>query len=161
MRAVYVSAGRAQWLETCRALARLPALHSFVLVLGSGWYSEPVEKLPVFLEPLRGLPIQHSRRNAKDAMRVKREMSRRSSSDDESWSPLSVSSSPSLSSDSSPSPSVHPTIDLRDNTYDCSALCAPATWELRLQGQPYYVHELGRVSEDLRRRGIDCRISST
>ncbi|KAJ5307639.1 Mutanase [Penicillium atrosanguineum] len=57
VRAVYVSAGRVQWLETCRMLNNLPALQSFVLVLGSSWFCEPVEKLPLFLEPLRGLRV--------------------------------------------------------------------------------------------------------
>lgn len=37
---------------------------------------------------------------------------------------------------------------------------ALATWELRLQGQSYYAHEVGQVGEDLRRRGIDCWIST-
>ncbi|KAJ5095817.1 hypothetical protein NUU61_005173 [Penicillium alfredii] len=109
VRAVYVSAGRAQWLETCRALARLPTLRSFVLVLGSTWFSEPVEKLAVFLDPLRGLPV-HDKTKTGSGRRA------RSSS-------------------------------------------SSAAWELRLQGQAYYRHEITRVGEDLRRRGIECWIS--
>ncbi|KAJ5287759.1 hypothetical protein N7478_003445 [Penicillium angulare] len=62
VRTVYVAAGRAEWLETCNALKTLPKLRSFVLILSNQWYSEPKEKLHLFLAPLRGLLVQRSRR---------------------------------------------------------------------------------------------------
>ncbi|KAJ5891391.1 uncharacterized protein N7473_007619 [Penicillium subrubescens] len=37
---------------------------------------------------------------------------------------------------------------------------ALATWELRLQGQSYYDHEVGQIGNDLWRKGIDCWIST-
>ena len=175
MRAIYVSAGRAHWLETCRSLARLPALQSFVLMLGSSWFSEPVEKLPVFLEPLRELRIQRSRKAmSRDCRGVDRvltvtdsDMSSGSSSDEES------SSSSSSFSSSNPETSMLPcyysysslptTTSLADVSMPVSvpkADPAHATWELRLQGQPYYEHELDRLGDDLQRRGIDCYIST-
>ncbi|KAG0158955.1 hypothetical protein PDIDSM_6475 [Penicillium digitatum] len=58
VRAVYVSAGRAQWSETCRAVSQLGSLRSFVVVLESSWFSEPVEKLAGFLEPLKGVVVR-------------------------------------------------------------------------------------------------------
>ncbi|KAJ6171916.1 hypothetical protein N7470_000983 [Penicillium chermesinum] len=57
VRTIYVSAGRAQWLETCASLSHLPGLRSFTFILGSTWFSEPIEKLPVFLDPLRALTL--------------------------------------------------------------------------------------------------------
>ncbi|KAJ5574371.1 uncharacterized protein N7459_008798 [Penicillium hispanicum] len=160
VRAVYVSAGRAQWLETCRTLAQLPALQSFALVLGSSWYSESVEKLPVFLEPLRGLPIQRSRRTAKSALRAEQDFSEACSSDDESFSGSTASLGSSSSCDGS-ALSVPGLGDGAAPLTPSNALSARATWELRLQGQPYYAHELDWVSDDLRRRGIDCCILTT
>ncbi|OQE77751.1 hypothetical protein PENNAL_c0058G04882 [Penicillium nalgiovense] len=62
VRAVYVSAGRTQWIETCRAVSQLRSLRSFVLVLESNWFREPAEKLVGFLEPLRGVVITGPRR---------------------------------------------------------------------------------------------------
>ncbi|KAJ5947804.1 hypothetical protein N7466_000819 [Penicillium verhagenii] len=188
VRTIYVSAGRAQWLETCRALARLPTLQSFVLVLGDAWFCEPVEKLPGFLEPLRGLRVQRrSGARAEDAEVDEYELGA-GGSDEESG--LSLSSSLSSSSgfeigvggsdggsisentsvdrgtstilhsycsfySSLPSPSTTDIIPLPIHKTD-----GLAAWELRLQGQPYYVHELGRMGDDLRRRGIDCCIST-
>lgn len=158
MRAVYVSAGRAQWLETCRALTRLPALQSFVLILENSWFCEPVEKLPVFLEPLRGLRVNRPR-----CVNTEQSLSEGSSSDGES--------SASSSSGSSTGMSLRPPTSAR--ACSCRLLTdisktAPfikedsgqTTWELRLQGQSYYAHELWRIGEDLRRRGIDCCIST-
>jgi hypothetical protein len=43
---------------------------------------------------------------------------------------------------------------------DISVDGALATWELRLQGQSYYEHEVGQIRNDLWRRGIDCWIST-
>ncbi|KAJ5722422.1 hypothetical protein N7488_000457 [Penicillium malachiteum] len=166
VRAVYVSAGQAQWHETCRVLSKLPTLKSFVLVLGSTWYSESVERLPIFLEPLRGLRVQRSRFGTRrDRLFDEDEFSSESgsgaglSSDEESTSSFSSSSSSS---------SISRETELRSYRYSCSVGLVPmaksdasATWELRLQGQPYYGHELGRLGEDLRRKGIDCVISMT
>ncbi|KAE8351613.1 hypothetical protein BDV28DRAFT_136707 [Aspergillus coremiiformis] len=55
---VYFSAGRQQWLETCKALTRMKSLQSFTLQLSGSWFCEPVEKIPIFLEPLRDLNLQ-------------------------------------------------------------------------------------------------------
>ena len=160
VRAVYVSAGRAQWLETCRTLERLPALQSFVLILGSSWYSEPAEKLPAFLEPLRELRVHHSRFKAKGAGCVEQELlSEGCSSDDESLSSSSLSIN--LKSSAGTYPQIRNSCD--GSIFPASnlgAVGAPETWELRLQGQPYYLHELGCVSSDLRRRRINCCIST-
>ena len=41
-----------------------------------------------------------------------------------------------------------------------STTVSSGSWELRLQGQCYYTHELNRVGVDLRRRGVDCWISA-
>ncbi|KAJ6021792.1 hypothetical protein N7540_007296 [Penicillium herquei] len=165
VRAVYVSAGQAQWQETCRAVSKLPTLQSFVLVLGNTWYSESVEKLPIFLEPLRGLRVQRSRfrtrhREVFDDFEV--------SSESGSGAGLS-SDEESISSCSSSSSSISRETGLRSCCYSHPAGRLPmaksdsasTTWELRLQGQPYYGHELGRLGEDLRRKGIDCVISMT
>ncbi|CAL5870103.1 uncharacterized protein PFLUO_LOCUS4338 [Penicillium psychrofluorescens] len=168
VRAVYVSAGGAQWLETCRALARLPALKSFVLVLASTWFCEPVEKLAVFLDPLKGiLSHQHphtliyglvddtSSCSEEELLLLDSDVEHDSDSSGScGWrsSPSSLSSlSSSLSLDDAPSKNE----DLRCCSDD--PLCI---WELRLQGQSYYEHELKQVEEDLRRRGIGCWISA-
>ncbi|BCS24166.1 uncharacterized protein APUU_40610S [Aspergillus puulaauensis] len=58
VKSVYFSAGRQQWIETCCAVARMKSLQSFSLHLSGSWFSEPVEKLPVFLEPLRNLHLR-------------------------------------------------------------------------------------------------------
>ncbi|KAJ5649453.1 uncharacterized protein N7484_003176 [Penicillium longicatenatum] len=186
VRAIYISAGRAQWIETCRVLALLPTLKSFVLVLGRTWFSEPVEKLPVFLEPLRGLRVQRrSRAISRQVEAVDEYELGSGSSDEESSSSLRLGSRSSSSSSSSlsinvggsgsasskgtstilhsycsfysspPSSTSADTVPLPINKAD-----GLAAWELRLQGQPYYVHELGRMGDDLRRRGIDCCIST-
>lgn len=172
MRAVYVSAGRAQWLEACRALARLPSLQSFVLILGNSWFSEPIEKLPVFLEPLRGLRVNRPRGFSEfDRLAtLEQSLAEGSSSDEES--------SPRFNSGSSSGFGTWPRALGASRACSCSLLSTTtsvtdipksepilksdrvqATWELRLQGQSYYMHELGRIGEDLRRRGIDCCIS--
>ncbi|OQE30593.1 hypothetical protein PENFLA_c003G00688 [Penicillium flavigenum] len=158
VRAVYVSAGRTQWIETCRAVSQLRSLRSFVLVLESNWFSEPVEKLVGFLEPLRGVVITGSRRWDGDGdanMNVDLDgygsggRSVRSvgcdgfSSDEDSCKSLGSESSFSSVWDSSTATSG-----------------SRGSWELRLQGQSYYLHGLDRIGRDLRRRGIDCWISA-
>lgn len=59
VKTVYFSAGRQQWVETCRALTRMKGLQSFTLQLMGNWFCEPVEKIPVFLEPLRELKLKN------------------------------------------------------------------------------------------------------
>jgi hypothetical protein len=59
VKTVYFSAGRQQWVETCRALTRMKGLQSFTLQLMGNWFCEPVEKIPVFLEPLRELSLKN------------------------------------------------------------------------------------------------------
>ncbi|EIT79756.1 hypothetical protein Ao3042_03765 [Aspergillus oryzae 3.042] len=58
VKTVYFSAGRQQWIETCKALTRMESLQSFTLQLSGSWFCEPVEKIPVFLEPLRELNLK-------------------------------------------------------------------------------------------------------
>lgn len=58
VKTVYFSAGRQQWIETCKALTRMKSLQTFTLQLSGSWFCEPVEKLPVFLDPLRDLNLQ-------------------------------------------------------------------------------------------------------
>ncbi|OJJ46945.1 hypothetical protein ASPZODRAFT_151547 [Penicilliopsis zonata CBS 506.65] len=58
VKSVYFSAGRAQWVETCQALTRMKGLQAFTLSLSVNWFCEPVEKIPVFLEPLRDLNLK-------------------------------------------------------------------------------------------------------
>ncbi|KAL2803155.1 hypothetical protein BJX63DRAFT_81163 [Aspergillus granulosus] len=58
VKSVYFSAGRQQWIETCCAVTRMKGLQSFTLQLSGSWFCEPVEKLPVFLEPLRELQLR-------------------------------------------------------------------------------------------------------
>lgn len=58
VKTVYFSAGRQQWIETCKALTRMKNLRSFTLQLSGSWFCEPVEKIPVFLEPLRDLKLK-------------------------------------------------------------------------------------------------------
>ncbi|KAJ5094237.1 hypothetical protein N7456_010098 [Penicillium angulare] len=194
VRTIYVAAGRAEWLETCNALKTLPKLRSFVLTLGYKWYSEPVEKLPLFLAPLRDLLIQRSRSLPLRSSNKFSEEKRGSSGSGSGFRSVSTSASSSTSSFSSTgsgsgtssdeesgslssSPASGSSFPLRGNTdmrsyfSSCSARDASSSrtsapvdieaagWELRLQGQPYYVHELGGVGDDLRQRGIDCYIS--
>lgn len=139
VRTVYVDAGRTQWIETCSTLNKLPGLSSFVLVLGSSWFSEPVEKLPVFLEPLRGLHVQLSR----------------------SCSPCRVDTDIlDISAHGREYTEVETCHQSSENV--ASGKLGPVampTWELRLQGQRHYLYELGRVRDDLRRKRIDCAIS--
>jgi hypothetical protein len=145
-------------------LNRLPSLQSFVLVLGSSWFCEPVEKLPVFLEPLSGLRV-----NSRGLLRtVGSDPGMEISSDEESTSSVCSSSSNSRSSSAGASPRPVPSRDCSRPQFASGLLTekslpkgdpALASWELRLQGQSYYVHELGRIGEDLQRRGIDCCIT--
>ncbi|OGM43640.1 hypothetical protein ABOM_008515 [Aspergillus bombycis] len=58
VKTIYFSAGRQQWVETCKALTRMKSLQLFTLHLSGSWFCEPVEKLPVFLEPLRDLNLK-------------------------------------------------------------------------------------------------------
>ncbi|KAL4998840.1 hypothetical protein BDV10DRAFT_166406 [Aspergillus recurvatus] len=62
VKSVYFSAGRQQWLKTCGAVTRMKGLQSFTLRLNGSWFCEPVEKLPVFLEPLKGLNLPERNR---------------------------------------------------------------------------------------------------
>ncbi|KAJ5208375.1 hypothetical protein N7449_002754 [Penicillium cf. viridicatum] len=162
VRAVYVSAGRTQWTETCRAVSQLRSLRSFVLVLESNWFSEPVEKLAVFLEPLSGVVVRSGLRRGWDRdcsgkkddvdvdIDVELGFSDGFSSDEDSCK--------SLGSDSGSFSSV----GVYDSTATATAMASGSrgSWELRLQGQCYYLHELDRIGVDLRRRGIDCWISA-
>ncbi|KAJ5389891.1 uncharacterized protein N7496_000959 [Penicillium cataractarum] len=183
VRAIYVSAGRAQWLETCRSLKQLPALRSFVLVLGSSWFSEPVEKLPVFLEPLCGLHVIQGKRKTAlvrekvdmgmDLMDWRKGSGSSSSSDEEMSSRVSFESSSSSRLTGSSASSLRSEgsacsffdsgltrlMDSKDDT-DRDVDTDLATWELRLQGQSYYSHEVGQIGDDLWRRGVDCWIST-
>lgn len=57
---IYFSAGRAQWLRTCAAISHVAAsagLREFRLILEGRWFAEDVERVPVFLEPLRNLSL--------------------------------------------------------------------------------------------------------
>jgi hypothetical protein len=65
VKSVYVSAGRQQWIETCTAVLRMKGLESFTLHLTANWFGEPVEKVPIFLEPLRRLDLKHPLRRWK------------------------------------------------------------------------------------------------
>jgi hypothetical protein len=169
VRAVYVSAGRAQWLETCRTLTRMPALQSFALVLASTWFCEPVEKLPLFLDPLKGIVVhqQHppiygliddeNTSSTEDLLVFDSDVEHDSDSSASGslsggWrsSPSSMSSLSSLSLDA---PS-------KDEGISCCTDDPLCRWELCLQGQAYYEHELKQVEADLRRRGIGCWISA-
>lgn len=161
VRAVYVSAGRTQWIETCRAVSQLRSLRSFVLVLESNWFREPAEKLVGFLEPLRGVVITGPRRGwgyGRDCVDVDVDVDLNRdggrlrvrdvgcdgfSSDEDSCKNLGSESSFSSVCDSSTTTSG-----------------SRGSWELRLQGQSYYLHELDRIGRDLRWRGIDCWISA-
>lgn len=58
VKSVYFSAGRQQWVETCLALTDMQGLQTFTLQLSGSWFCEPVEKIPVFLEPLRALHLR-------------------------------------------------------------------------------------------------------
>ncbi|CAI7620150.1 unnamed protein product [Penicillium crustosum] len=167
VRAVYVSAGRTQWTETCRAVSQLKSLRSFVLVLESNWFSEPVEKLAAFLEPLSGVVVRSGLRQGWD---WDRDRDRGGKKDDDVDVDVDVElgfsdgfssdedSCKSLGSDSGSFSSV--------GVYDSNAMTTAmasgsrGSWELRLQGQCYYLHELDRIGVDLRRRGIDCWISA-
>lgn len=48
-------------------------------------------------------------------------------------------------------------MDIKDHDRDVDS--GLASWELRLQGQSYYSHEVGQIEDDLWRKGIDCWIS--
>ncbi|KAJ9486032.1 hypothetical protein VN97_g7324 [Penicillium thymicola] len=168
VRAVYVSAGRTQWTETCRAVSQLRSLRSFVLVLESNWFSEPVEKLAGFLEPLSGVVVRSGLRRERGWDRdcggkkddvdvgvdVEIGFQDGFSSDEDSCR--------SLRSDSGSFASVggYGLNATTTTTTTAMASGSRGSWELRLQGQCYYSHELDRIGVDLRRKGIDCWISA-
>jgi hypothetical protein len=134
-----------------------------VLVLGNNWFSEPVEKLPIFLEPLRGLTIQRPRHASggwsDDSISSKAGRKDSSSSEGLDLIRITHGYEPSLRlSPASCSACLRPLVSA-EAVSDISAPLGRPAWELRLQGQSYYVHEMGRVGDDLRRRGIDCVIS--
>ncbi|OKL64598.1 hypothetical protein UA08_00113 [Talaromyces atroroseus] len=58
VKSVYVWAGRQQWIETCNAILLMKNLEEFTLHLTGNWFGEPIEKVPVFLEPLRNLRLR-------------------------------------------------------------------------------------------------------
>lgn len=58
VKSVYVWAGRQQWIETCKAILLLKDLEEFTLHLTGNWFGEPIEKVPVFLDPLRDLHLR-------------------------------------------------------------------------------------------------------
>ncbi|KAE8551742.1 hypothetical protein EYB25_005632 [Talaromyces marneffei] len=58
VKSVYVWAGRQQWIETCKAILLLKNLEEFTLHLTGNWFGEPIEKVPVFLDPLRDLHLR-------------------------------------------------------------------------------------------------------
>lgn len=58
VKSVYVWAGRQQWIDTCNAILRMKGLEDFTLHLTSNWFGEPVEKIPIFLAPLRELRLR-------------------------------------------------------------------------------------------------------
>jgi hypothetical protein len=177
-------------METCRAVKQLPELRSFVLVLGSSWFSEPVERLPVFLEPLSGLTVVQDRKSQRQnkMLRAKMEVevdlmewkrgSRSSSLGEEMSSSESRVSFESRSSSSHLTPTSASSlrsegsacscfdsglmgpVSLSKGDFDCDGDAALATWELRLQGQSYYAHEVRQIAVDLWQRGIDSWIST-
>lgn len=57
VKSVYFSAGQPQWIETCQAVLAMRGLQTFSLILEGNWFAESVEKIPVFLEPLRNLRL--------------------------------------------------------------------------------------------------------
>ncbi|KAJ5338149.1 hypothetical protein N7452_004877 [Penicillium brevicompactum] len=169
VRTVYVSAGRTQWQETCQALKQMSSLRSFMLVLESTWFSESAGKLVGFLEPLRGLAVgpicKRDLRRDDLGLRnfdVPREYGREhghgfaeestggSSSDEESCASLGSSQS-SISETAAGFSRTRTIMDVA---------LRMGRWELRLQGQSYYAHELQKIGDDLRQRGIDCLISA-
>lgn len=184
MRAIYVSAGRAQWIETCVALRALSGLRGFVLVLGRTWFAEELGVLGVFLEPLFGLGVRD--RTGRGVL-VEEDMfsdgsASSCSSDGEDWdgslrssssrgsissvsegevtdsSPSFFSSPSSCSSSSSLAGSISKrnTPDITSNIY----IGDMGKWELRLENQNYFTNELCKIEKDLQARGINCRITA-
>jgi hypothetical protein len=164
VRAVYVSAGRAQWTETCLALSQLSALRSFVLVLESNWFCEPVERLVGFLEPLRGIVLRSVGRRSwereDNAGRVERGCESRDSGSEDSTGMFGFSSDEESCGSLGSSLSSVDASSCAKSRFAESLSRYVGKWELRLQGQSYYLHELDRVGDDLRRRGIECWISA-
>ncbi|KAJ5131045.1 uncharacterized protein N7515_007084 [Penicillium bovifimosum] len=163
VRAVYVSAGRAQWTETCLALSQLSSLRSFVLVLESNWFCEPVERLVGFLEPLRGIVVRSVGRSWKreeiDAGVDGSEYRGHDSGSDGSTGRLSFSSDEESCGSLGSSLSTVGGSCTKSRFAGALSRCV-GKWELRLQGQSYYRNELDWVADDLRRRGIECWISA-
>ncbi|KAJ5581942.1 hypothetical protein N7535_000562 [Penicillium sp. DV-2018c] len=162
VRAVYVSAGRAQWTETCLALSQLSSLRSFVLVLESNWFCEPVERLIGFLEPLRGIVVRSVGRRSWERAQgpVDAGMDGCNSRDRDSGS------EDSTDGESCGSLALRPSLSSIVGSCSKSRFAGSGLsrcvgkWELRLQGQSYYMHELDWAGDDLQRRGIECWIST-
>ena len=194
-RAIYVAAGQVPWQETCRAVKNLPGLRSFILILGSTWFGEGAERVPVFLEPLAGLELGRDRRRRQWERESEMGISmstpvymtvhqRDGDLDEMICSDGSRSSFDSMASVSRLSEEGSECSD----ECACPCPCAPetrlitglhspsssemnsevargsseqrlATWQLRLEGQPYYSSEVQQIETELARRGIGCRVS--
>ncbi|CAG8925067.1 unnamed protein product [Penicillium salamii] len=153
VRAVYVSAGQMQWQETCQSLTQMNGLRSFTLALESTWFSESAGKLVGFLDPLKGLAVRSV--NTSIFSGTERSPGKVNGSG-ESYGFVGESVSTSSSEDASPGfRSLSETSAV--SRYTTGALAVG--WELRLHGQSYYPHELRKIGDDLRQRGIDCWIS--
>lgn len=128
-----------------------------MLVLESNWFSEPVEKLAGFLEPLSGVVVRSGLRRDRD---WDRDCGGKDDVDVDV--DMKVGFSDGFSSDEDSCKSLGSDSGSFSSVYDSNATATATTgsWELRLQGQCYYLHELDRIGVDLRRRGIDCWISA-
>ncbi|KAJ5748592.1 uncharacterized protein N7511_010288 [Penicillium nucicola] len=176
VRAIYVSAGRAQWIETCVALRAVAGLRSFVLILGRTWFAEELGALGVFLEPLFGLGVRDRGFKGMDGDAGDEPCS----SDGEDWCADLENSSSVSSVSESERIDTSPASSLLSSPSSCSSLSSLAsvsksytldltpylyiadmgTWELRLENQHYYASELDKLEKDLQVRGIDCRITA-
>ncbi|CAG8312371.1 unnamed protein product [Penicillium salamii] len=151
VRAVYVSAGQMQWQETCQSLTQMSGLRSFTLALESTWFSESAGKLVGFLDPLKGLAVRSV--NTSICSGTGRSPGKVNGSGEYYGF---VEESVSSSEDASPGfRSLSETSAVSGYTTGALAM----GWELRLHGQSYYPHELRRIGDGLRQRGIDCWIS--
>ncbi|CAG8008697.1 unnamed protein product [Penicillium salamii] len=153
VRAVYVSAGQMQWQETCQSLTQMNGLRSFTLALESTWFSESAGKLVGFLDPLKGLAV----RSVNTSIFSGTETSPgKVNGSGECYGFVGESVSIRSSEDASPGfRSLSETSAVSGYTTGALAM----GWELRLHGQSYYPHELRKIGDDLRQRGIDCWIS--
>ncbi|CAG8186183.1 unnamed protein product [Penicillium olsonii] len=144
VRAVYVSAGRLQWQETCQSLMQMRALRSFTLTLENTWFSESAGKLVGFLDPLKGL-AGRSVNGFGIGPGTPNGSGEYYGSADES---VGRSEGGSMGSRS-----------LSETSAGSYTSTGALAWELRLRGQSYYPHELQKIGDDLRQRGIECWIS--